>query len=432
MHTRKKHLFDAFAVYFERRVLSLFFFGFSSGLPLLLVFSTLSAWLFEEGISKTSIGWISLVGSAYALKFLWSPLVDKMPIPFLSSALGQRRSWLLLSQIIVVLALWGLAFSDPSILLKQTVLFAIIVAFASATQDIAVDAYRTEILSESRLGAGAAILVFGYRIALLASTTAAFWLADIKSWSFAYLVMGALGFVGIATTLFNPEPEGTGNRKTKGKNIISRAQSWIIDAVISPFAEFMSRRGWIIILLSVLVYKYSDALLGIMANPFYLDSGFTKTDIGLVSGGWGLVMTLIGTALGGILVRYYSVLKALLFAGILQGASNLLYIWLALQPGDMTVFTLVIAGENLAGGMGTTAFVAYLSFLCNRSYTATQYALLSSLFAFTRNLLAAGGGVLADQVAWTSFFILSSLAALPGLILIVVIMRYGFCQFEKE
>jgi PAT family beta-lactamase induction signal transducer AmpG len=431
---------DSISVYLERRVLSLLFFGFSSGLPLLLVYSTLSAWLTEVGVSKTAIGFVSLVGTAYALKFLWSPLVDKLQVPILTGLLGRRRSWMLVSQIVVIISICGMANSDPATAdgLWWMIFWAVVVAFASATQDIAIDAYRTEILDDEKLGAGAANIVFGYRVAMLAAGGGALIIADYADWSWAYMAMAGLVLVGTGAVLLNPEPQVRTSRESvalegKGRAFLERnahlpgpvlgVSAWIYAAVVCPFAEFMSRRGWVAVLLFVALYKYGDALLGVMANPFYLEMGFSKAEIGAVSKGFGLAMTLVGAALGGVLVARYGILRALLVCGVLQAASNLVFALQAWVGYSMPMLMVTIASENLSGGMGTTAFVAYLSSLTNVAYTATQYALLSSLMAFARTLFASGGGWLADQMDWVSFFLVTTLAALPGLALLIWMLR---------
>ena len=427
---------SAFAVYFERRVLSMLFFGFSSGLPLLLVFSTLSAWLAESGISKTAIGFASLIGTAYSLKFLWSPLVDRLPLPLLSKRLGQRRAWLLLSQIAIIVSLFALSQVDPALSLRNVILIAAVVAFSSATQDIAVDAYRAEILETTRLGAGAANIVLGYRIGMLSASTGVLVVADLVDWQWAYATMALLGFVGVATTLVNPEPQAAPPRKAAvAGDPLQRLARWLYDAVLSPFIEFFKRckvLPAILILLFVMLYKYSDALLGIMAKPFYLEIGFTKTQIGIVSGGWGLGFTLLGTVLGGVLVRRFSIANSLFVGAVLQAVSNIAFIALAQAGANEVLFITVIAIDNISGGLGTTAFVAFLAFLCNRGYSATQYALFSSLFGFGRTLFAAGGGWLADQVDWTTFFLLTVLAGLPGLLLLLVLVSTDMFPHELK
>ncbi len=417
----------ALAVYRDRRVLSIAFFGFASGLPLLLVGPTLSAWLRDQGVSLTEIGFVTLVGMAYGLKFLWAPLVDRVPLPFLTRRLGRRRAWLLASQVGLMAALPVLGSNDPSDPdgLSAVVAWGLVVAFLSATQDIVVDAYRTEILSENKLGAGAAAVQFGYRIGMLAAGGGCLVVADLAGWFPAYTVMAGLMSVGVLATLWNPEPAipvpvaPASDFVSPLRRLLRRAR----EAAIQPFLEFTTRPGWGAILLFVAFYRYGDALLGVMANPFYLDLGFTKAEIGVVSKGFGLVMTLLGTGVGGILVARLGILQSLVVGGILQAASNLMFVFQALVGPSLPALAATIAVENLSGGLASGAFVAYLSSLCNVAFTATQYALLSSLAAFAGRLFASAGGAIADRVSWAEYFALTTLAALPGLLLLVWMIR---------
>lgn len=417
----------ALAVYRDRRVLSIAFFGFASGLPLLLVGPTLSAWLRDQGVSLTEIGFVTLVGMAYGLKFLWAPLVDRFPLPFLTRHLGRRRAWLLASQIGLMAALPALGSSDPSDPdgLRAVVAWGLVVAFLSATQDIVVDAYRTEILSENKLGAGAAAVQFGYRIGMLAAGGGCLVVADLAGWFAAYTAMAGLMSVGVIATLLNPEPATPVPvaPASDPANALHRFVRRAREAAIHPFLEFTTRPGWVAILLFVASYRYGDALLGVMANPFYLDLGFTKTEIGLVSKGFGLVMTLLGTGVGGVLVARLGIFKSLIVGGILQAASNLMFVFLALIGPSLPALGATIAVENLSGGLAAGAFVAYLSSLCNLAFTATQYALLSSLAAFAGRLFASTGGAVAERVSWAEYFGLTTLAALPGLLLLVWMIR---------
>ena len=288
----------AVSVYFEYRTFLIFLLGFSSGLPLLLVYGTLSAWLHDQGVSLSVIGWFSIASSAYALKFMWAPLVDRCPLPVLTRMLGQRRSWLVFAQLSVMAAILMLGSSDPTVSLGWTALWAVVLAFASATQDIVVDAYRIEILDEPKMGAGAANYVIGYRVATFASGAGALIIADQAGWFAAYAVMAALVCIGLVATLIGPEPD----RQIADEDIKARDRSSRLKRVLTvlrravwmPFKDFMTHRHWPTILLFIALYKYGDALLGVMANPFYLDIGFTKTEIGLVTKGFGLAMTLLG------------------------------------------------------------------------------------------------------------------------------------------
>ena len=436
--TRVRQWLGFCAVYADRRVLALIVFGFSSGLPLALTFGTLSLWLAEVGVSKTTIGLFALMGAPYTFKFLWAPLVDKMPIPFLTRRLGRRRGWAIVTQLALVVTIAGLGATKPAAHPGITAVFALMVAFWSATQDIVIDAYRVEILEERQFGAGAATIVLGYRIGMLVSGAGALYLATYVGWSVAYALMAALMSAGIVAVLCNPEPKAQKTQDSLqperrlaphldaeghpwGKK--AQALAWVHGAVISPFAEFVSRRGWLVILLFILLYKLGDALAGVMGNPFYLELGFTKIQIASITKAFGLAATIIGGVIGGIIVNRVGILGSLFVCGVLQMLSNLMFAVLAMVGNDAAMLSLTIAIENLSGGMATAAFVAYLSSLCNVAYTATQYALLTSFMAFGRALLSSSGGWLADHMGWISFFILTTAAALPGLALLVWITR---------
>ncbi|MBC8318998.1 MAG: AmpG family muropeptide MFS transporter [Desulfobulbaceae bacterium] len=409
---------ESVRVYSNRRVLSILFLGFSSGLPLALTFGTLSLWLAEAGVSKTNIGLFALAGTPYTFKFLWAPLVDRMPLPFLTRRLGRRRSWALVTQVFLMAAIFSLGATDPSSNAYFTALLALMVAFCSATQDIVIDAYRVEILEENQYGAGAAMIVLGYRIGMLVSGAGALYLASFFGWFAAYAFMGCLVMVGMVTVLLNPEPINSSPLQREDGLV-----AWIRDAVIAPFSEFMGRKGWLLILLFILLYKFGDALAGVMSNPFYLELGFSKIDIANISKAFGLAATIIGGIIGGMLVSRMGIVKSLVVCGLLQMFSNLMFVYLAMKGHNLAVLTATIAIENLSGGMGTAAFVGYLSGLCNVAYTATQYALLSSFMAFGRTLLSSTGGWFADQLSWVSFFLLTTAAAIPGLLLLAWMAR---------
>jgi PAT family beta-lactamase induction signal transducer AmpG len=408
------------AVYADRRIIAILFLGFSSGLPLSLVYATLSARLAEAGVSMTMIGLFSWASTAYGFKWLWSPLVDRLPIPLLTPFLGQRRGWMVLSQVATAICMVGLGSTDPSQSLFATASWAVALAFTSATQDIVIDAYRVEILKERELGAGAGNIVLGYRLGMIVSGGGALVIADLFGWFAAYAAMAALMGIGLGTALLSKEPA----RPEVGEASLTRDPvGWIRTAVAAPLADFMQRPHWLLILLFIALYKYGDALLGVMANPFYLDIGFTKAEIGLVSKSYGVIMTIIGGLAGGVIVARLGIMRALLICGVLQAASNLVFVVQAMAGADLSVFVVTMSVENLAGGMGTAAFVAYLSSLCNVAYTATQYALVSSFMAFTRTIFASGGGWLADRVDWVTYFLISTAAALPGLLLLLWMMR---------
>lgn len=408
-------------IYLERRVAVITVFGFASGLPLALVYATLSAWLSDAGVSKTAIGLFVWASTAYSIKFLWSPVVDRMPIPGLTNWLGQRRGWLLASQILVAACMVGLGSSDPATNLWLTAGWAMALAFASATQDIVADAYRVESLDEEQLGAGAATFVFGYRIAMMVSGGGALIIAGFAGWFWAYGAMAVLMGIGIVATIVSPEPDrrAAAEAEPESRDVFA----WLRAAVIAPFADFLKRPGWLVILLFVGLYKYGDALLGVMANPFYLETGFSMAEIGVVSKSYGMAMTILGGILGGVLVARLGILKALMICGILQAASNPVFALQAWIGYSLPMLTVTISAENFTGGMATTAFVAYLSSLCNVAYTATQYALLSSFMGFARTIFASGGGWMADNMDWVSYFLLTTVAAIPGLVLLAILIR---------
>ena len=411
-------------VYLEPRVLVVLLLGFASGLPLLLTLSTLTFWLAEAKVDLASIGLFALVGLPYTWKFLWSPIIDRVPLPVLSRLFGRRRGWLLLVQCLLAAAIVALGASDPERGLVQMAVFATLVAFLSASQDIIIDAYRVELLDERQQGAGAAAIVIGYRLAMLLAGAGALVIAEFAGWFWAYASMAACLGLGIGTILLAPEP-GAGAAATAVRAADGPAQ-WLKQAVVEPFADFFRRNGLstaLLILLFIMLYKLGDALLGTMTNPFYVDLGFTKPEVATIVKGYGLVATLLGGFLGGMVVNRRGIVAALWICGIIQMASNLIFVVQAWIGNDLAMLAVTISVENLAGGMGTAAFVAYLSSLCNLSYTATQYALLSSFMAQARTTLSAGGGFLAESMDWISFFLTTTAAAIPGLLLLLWLQR---------
>lgn len=404
---------EALADQLDPRVAGILFLGFSSGLPLLLVGSTLAAWLAEEGIDNTTIGFTAIVGIAYTIKFLWTPLIDRLEIPLLGRLMGRRRSWLLVSQVGVAGALFGLGQCRPGVDFFPALLWACLVAYLSATQDMVIDAYRIEILKTEQLGAGAANVTLGYRIGMLVAGGGCLLIADQLDWHAAYSVMALLMMLGVVATLLIQEPAVGA----------ARTQLDFKSGVIEPFLDYMRRPGWLMILVFIILYRYSDALIGNMANPFYIKLGFTKTQVGLVSKFYGTMLTAVGALLGGVLYSRLGLARSLMLAGIAQAASNLLYVGLALEGPSVSFLTLTISIENFASGFATVVFVAYLSSLCSVAYTATQYALLSAASSVARTFLASIAGWVVDQVSWPLFFVFSTLAGLPCLFLLVVLMR---------
>ncbi|HVC56675.1 MAG TPA: AmpG family muropeptide MFS transporter [Stellaceae bacterium] len=401
--------------------------GFSSGLPLALTFGTLSYWLAEDGVSLAAIGLFGLVRTSYSLKFLWSPLIDRLPIPVLTAWLGRRRSWALAIQLLLAAAILALGQTDPRVDPAATALAAVVVAFLSASQDIVIDAYRIELLRPEEQGAGAAATQWGYRFGMLASGAGALYAASFGGWPVAYAVMAALMGVGMLTVWLTPEPDGAPPPEPlPGASAAARGKAWLTGAVVAPFRDLFERVGavqLVAIAMFIVLYKFGDALAGSMANPLYVSLAFTKIEVATISKVYGVVATLGGVALGGVLVARIGVFRALLLSGALQALSNLMYAVQVWAGHDVGVLTLAISSENLTGGMASAAFVAYLSLLCSRDFTATQYALLSSLATVGLNVLAASGGALAEALGWIPFFVLSTLACLPSLALLVWIMR---------
>jgi len=400
---------------------------FSSGLPYALTFGTLFYWLAEIGVSLTAIGLFGLVRTSYSLKFLWSPLIDRMPIPFLTARLGRRRSWALAIQLLLMAAILALGMTDPRTDPAATALAAVVVAFLSASQDIVIDAYRIELLLPEEQGAGAAATQWGYRFGMLASGAGALYAANFGGWHFAYAVMAALMGVGMVTVWLTPEPGGADvPEQLPGAGAAERVAAWLSRAVATPLLDLFGRTGalqLVAIGLFIVLYKFGDALAGSMANPLYVALGFTKVEVATISKVYGVVATLAGVALGGVLVARIGVFRALLVGGGLQALSNLMYAVQVWAGHDVFMLTFTIGGENLTGGMASAAFVAYLSLLCSREFTATQYALLSSLATVGLNVLAASGGALADALGWIPFFVLATLFCLPSLLLLLWIMR---------
>ena len=425
---------QALAVYRDPRVLAILFLGFSEGLPLALTGATLNVWLTEQGVSRTNIGLFALVTMPYALKFLWAPLVDRMRLPVMTRLFGRRRGWALTAQAALVAALLGLGSTSPGEDLWWTALCAVLVAFCSASQDIVVDAYRVEVLEEHKQAAGAAVLVLGYRFGLMAAGAGALYIAEFHGWRTAYEAMAVLVLVGMATILLCREPEApAANARERliaewlrarphlsGRSAVALA--WLYGAVVAPFVQFTERRGWVVILAFIASYKLGEVLAGQMSSTFYIGLGFTKAEIATVGKLFGLWATIAGGLLGGLLVGRVGVLRGLMVGGILQMVSNLGYVALAWTGNDVSMLAATVAIDNVCGGIATAAFVAYLSGLCNVAYTATQYALLSSLYKLGGDLFGASSGWLADRMDWVSFFLLSMAGALPALCLLVWLM----------
>jgi len=385
--------------------------GFASGLPLFLTSKTLQAWMSVENVNLSAIGLFSLVGLPYSLKFIWSPLLDRFVPPFL----GRRRGWLVITQAALLLAIAAMALQNPKQSLQLLAINALLIAFFSASQDIAFDAYRTDVLEQWEMGAGAAVTVLGYRIALLLTGSLALILADRIPWPIVYLLLSALMVVGLLTSLWAPEPKEQ-----------ERPPASLADAVSLPFIEFFQRSGLlrgILMLVFIVLYKLGDALVNNMSTPFLLPNtglGFSLTEIGAIQGGMGVLATIVGTLAGGAILSQIGINRSLWVFGVLQAVSNLAYFVLAQVGKNYSWLVITINIENFCAGLGTAAFVAFLMSLCNQRFSATQYALLSSLMAVSRDILVAPAGTLAKATGWPQFFLISIVAALPGLLLLPI------------
>jgi PAT family beta-lactamase induction signal transducer AmpG len=392
--------------------------GFSSGLPFALAGATLSWWLSRAGIDKTSIGLFALVALPYSLKFLWSPLFDHWRPPPAFRRMGRRRGWIFSIQLLLISAIVVLGLTDPTENIEVTALLALTVAFLSASQDIVIDAYRIDVLTKSEQGAGAASTQTGWRIAFYwVAGAGAQALSDFTSWELIYAVMAAFMGLGILGTLLGPEPTPPAATRKDG----APAGAAFREAVVEPFRDFITRPGWVVILLFALLYKYGDAISGIMTNPFFVELGFTGLEVAQVSKVFGFFATIAGMALGGMLVARLGTFVSLVIGGFLQASTNLLFALQAVVGHEIAMLYVAIGADNFTGGIGAAAFVAYLSSLCNARFTATQYALLTSFMAFGRTVLSSGAGWFADHVDLVTFFISTAVFAVPGLLLLLLL-----------
>jgi len=428
-------------VYKELATLRMVLLGFSAGLPLLLVFGTLSFWLREAGIDRTTIGFLSWVALAYAFKWVWAPLVDRMPLPGLTTRLGRRRGWLLFAQVWVMAGLVGMALTDPQQDLPRLVLFALLTAFASATQDIALDAYRIESASEEKQAALAAAYQTGYRIAMIWAGAGVLAIAahfdpdeatyQFSPWTWAYVAMAASMLVGVLTVLLSREPARVGGIEKSAPDSTDRLPwlrrflRWVYDAGVQPFLDFFQRYRWqaLIILALIATYRMSDVVMGVMANPFYRDMGFSKEEVATVSKFYGVIMTLLGAFIGGVLALRLGVMRVLFAGAVLSAATNVLFAWLATRGHDVGALIFAVSADNLSAGLASAAFIAYLSGLTNVAYSATQYALFSSVMLLLPKFLAGFSGLAVDTVGYETFFITTALMGVPVLLLVVLAGR---------
>ena len=403
-HSQRSLNFDItpyLQVFRSRSIAVITFLGFSSGIPLALTSGTLQAWMAVTGVDLRTIGIFALVGLPYTLKFLWSPFMDRFVPPWL----GRRRGWIIITQFSLILGISAMAFSSPQQAPLALAALALLVAFTSASQDIVIDAYRTDVLHEQERGVGAAVFVMGYRIAMLVSGAFAFILSDHIGWRNTYLLMAGVMVVGIITTLLGPEPEGR----------IVPPHS-LKEAVWGPLKNYFLRNSAIPLLLLIVLYKLGDAYAGSLTTAFLIRGiGFSVSEVGTINKGIGFASLIVGALLGGTLMVRLKLFRSLLIFGILQAVSNLSFMVLAWAGKSYGMLIFAVAFENLTGGMGTAAFVSLLMAICDHRYTATQYALLSSLAALGRIFIAPTSGYLVESIGWASFFFITFLTALPGL-----------------
>ena len=497
---------EVFQAFKNPKVIALLFLGLSAGIPILLIFSTLSIWLREAGVSRATIGFFSWAALGYAFKFVWAPLIDKLPVPVLSGLMGRRRSWLLVSQCLIIGSLLLMATSDPNHSLALMATFAVMLGFSSATQDIVIDAYRIEAADKDLQGIMSSAYIAGYRIGMLVAGAGALELAgffdggqgyDLAAWSKTYMAMAVVMGIGIATTFVISEPEGqrgddenlqsgsdyfrfvgcfvsaaaafivtflisadlasaAKDNLSEGLAVMPRLAGFLVEAArlgvavlaavamgylliflkfvprkvitetyLGPFSDFFRRYGKTALLILALIstYRIADIVMGVMANVFYVDLGFEKEQIGRITKGFGLIMTIVGGFLGGALALRYSIIKALMLGAILAAASNLLFAVLASMGNDLRALIMVISADNLSGGIASAAFVAYLSSLTSRAFTATQYALFSSIMVLLPKILAGYSGVMVESVGYEMFFIGTAAMGIPVLLLIYLVAK---------
>lgn len=432
---------EAITIYTRPRVIGMLFLGFAAGLPFPLVFTTLTAWLRQVNVEHATIGFFAWIGITYSIKVFWAPVMDRLPLLGLTGIFGQRRSWMLLAQAGIITGLIGMSFTDPKTHITTMALFALLVAFSSATQDVAIDAYRIEAVERDWQGAMAAMYQAGWRIAAaLVGGAGALYIAKYVDWTTAYIVMAAAMGVGIVTVLIIREPERSIDRATisdeervvaylERSAHIPRAwrtiTAWFIGAVICPFTDFFRRNGKLalIILLFISIYRISDIILAKMAYPFYIDLGFELDEIANVAKIFGLLMTLAGAFIGGILVVRFGIMRTLLLGAILVAVTNLLFAQLAMTGKSLSGLALVISADNFSGGLAGSAFIAYLSRLTNTAYTATQYALFSSLMTLGPSVIAGFSGVIVGSYGYVSFFVYASVMGVPAILLVLYLMR---------
>ena len=400
-------------IYYSKKIFLVFVMGIASGIPLYMILSTLFIWLTRENIDISTVGLFALTQIPWSLKFTWAPFIDNYKIPILSNYLGHRKSWLLITQIFLIFSLVLLGFSNPAENLILTAFFALLTAFFSANQDIIIDAFRIEILDDELQGAGAAATQFGYRVGGIIAGAGSLYLKSIFSWSQVFILVAIVILFLMILSIFVLKI----NSKLKQKNQSS---------LLAPFKEFISRnsiKNLTVILFFIFFFKFGDVVAGIMANPFYVKIGFSNIDIANASKIFGVVMTLLGVFSGGYLVKKIGLINSLIISGFFQIVSNLLYVLLNEVGPEFSFLLITIAGENYSGGLGSAAFVAYLSVLCKKEFSGTQYALLSSVMGIARTFLSSPSGFIVESLGWSYFFVLSTIFGLPGLIILFWMKR---------
>jgi len=398
---------------FSKKMLIVFLLGFSSGLPLLLTGGTLKTWLAREQVDISTIGYFGWVGLAYSLKFIWAPLIDRYTL----FSLGRRRSWMLSSQVALVASIAGIGLFDPKFSLMNMAALAVLTAFFSATQDIVIDAYRRELLHDEELGFGSSMNMYGYRIAMLLSGGLGIGLVGSESfnltWSELYLLMAGLMGVGILATLWAPEPK-----------VSVAPPKTLASAVVDPFKEFLKRDGAYLMLTFVFLFKLGDALSGAMLNPFYVQTGFSNADIGLIAKTFGLISSLVGLFLGSTLMYYIGIYRSLWIFGFLQALSTGAFALLTYTGPQNWALALTVCFEDVSSGMGTAAFIAFISAATNKRYTATQYAILSSIATLGRNFFSGFSGDMVKGLGWANFYYTCALIAIPGIMMLFMMRKY--------
>ncbi|WP_204101494.1 AmpG family muropeptide MFS transporter [Occallatibacter savannae] len=420
---------DALATYTQPRVLQVLALGFSSGLPLLLTYSTLQAWLATVGVKRAALGAIALVGTSYSFKFVWAPLIDRVPPPI---PLGRRRGWGITIQILLIAAILALGSCDPKHNLTRMAVLAVAVAFLSASQDIVIDAWRVESLSADQQAPGAAMVQSGYRVAMLVSGAGALFIAASAGWFAAYATMAALLGVGLLVFLFGPEPKVPAEKSYVARTVWQAMLHSLYKAVIEPFRDFVRRPLWPVILIAIFLYKMGEAMAGVMSTPLYISLGFRLPEIATASKIFGFFSIVTGALIGGVVTTKFGIRRSLIVCGILQSIGNLFFVLQATGGHRIGYLALCVTAENLTGAMAGTALITWLSSLCSPAFTATQFALLSSLASLSRTVIASSGGVLSERMGWVKFFVLTSLVGLPSLLLIAWVGPRDGSNEQKE